>query len=104
MNNDRLILHTVHTDEGATELYFGRTNDDHPGPSDLNTVQFGKDGSLIFKAHTNEEVGYVVTICANRTVVLLSPDMLSMEEIDNDAWNAQECIVFDSTDLKYEEK
>lgn len=98
--SDRLIIHTVHTDDGATELYFGRTEDDHPGPGQLNTVQFGKDGSLVFKAWTDNEQPYVTTICDNRTVVCHTENMLTMEEINAGQYGAPEIIVFDSAEIK----
>lgn len=44
---DRLILHTVHTDEGATEVYFGRAADDH---------EVAWTGSLLF--HASEGGGF----------------------------------------------
>lgn len=105
MPTDRLILHTVHDDNGSTELYYGRRDDDgldfleggHDG-----SLLFHEDGSITFKAWTDREIPFVVTIHRNRIVVTRGEDQLSMTAIDNNERDALMGVEFDSDDLQDE--
>jgi hypothetical protein len=89
--NDRLVLHTVHTDEGATELYFGRASDD----TELDwegTVLFHREGGFTYKLWTpNEDVPLVVHVQGSRVRVSCSEDQPPSYERDTPAM-----VLFDS--------
>lgn len=99
-DTNRLVLHTVHDDDGATELYFSRSNDDHVYNEGI--LQFRREGGVTFKACDGgeREVHYNVTILKSRTVITVGEDQPTMAEIDEGGWD----VVFDSADLKWSDE
>lgn len=87
--DDRLILHTVHTDDGATELYFGRAADDFPAGWS-GSILFHSDGSFTYKMFRDDEEPFVLSVNGNRIVVANGEDQ------DAQAAMLQSPIAFDS--------
>lgn len=98
MDNNRLVLHTVHEDNGATEVYWARANDDFLIDVE-GSFQFFKDGTASWKCWTDAEVPVVVAIQANRVVVRVSEDVVGMTEINQREEHRKE-IVYDSANEK----
>jgi hypothetical protein len=91
---DRHILHTIHTDDGALEIYWTRADDDFPellpGFEGYNSLLLHQDGAVTWKGWTDAEVPVVVTIRANHVTVAISEDQPA-----DDA----QTVVFDSAKL-----
>lgn len=90
---DRTIFHTVHTDDGHTEIYWGRANDDFAFDIE-GSLLFHHDGSFTWKATTNEDVPIVVTIGGNRVIVSADEDQFPLtDRLGED----EKYVAFDST-------
>lgn len=105
MDNDRTVLHTVHTDEGATELYFGRADDDmavdwegsflfqRPSdnwPDDTGvTYKFWTDGDA-----EGDDAPMVLHIQGNRVRVTLTEDQPPR-------YDGEAVVLFDSDKFRY---
>jgi hypothetical protein len=98
MDNDRIVLHTIHTDEGATEVYWARAADDFLLDIE-GSFLFHKDGTVTWKGWTDQEIPMVVAIKANRVVVMEGEDQVSLTEIEADS-DYRGAIKFDSALLK----
>lgn len=100
MKNDRNIVHTVHTDDGALEIYWARAHDDFPEHLDefegFNSVLLHPDGTLTWKGWTDAEAPVSVAIYRNRVVVAACEDALGDAQTRRDN---RESIVFDSQNL-----
>lgn len=94
---DRLVLHTVHTDDGATELYFARANDD----TELDwsgTILFQREGGFTYKLWTpDEDVPLVVHVEGARVRVVVSEDQPPFYGEDGRAG----VILLDSDEVKW---
>lgn len=91
MPHDRLILHTVHTDDGATEVYFGRSSDDFNGDHE-GSFLFHPEGGVTYKLWTNDDVPIVVHIEGNRVRVAVTEDQPPFYD--------RSPTIFDSNDAK----
>lgn len=96
-NTNRNILHTIHTDEGALEIYWTRAEDDFPeilpNFEGFNSVLLHNDGAMTWKGWTDNEIPISVTIIRNRVVVAVSEDAHVLQGDE---------IVFDSAQLSDE--
>lgn len=70
---DRLITHTVHTDDGETELYWGRAQDDMVLTYE-GSFLFHKDGSVTWKCWSNYGEPVVALIKGNKIIVANTED------------------------------
>src|SRR4051794_30490091 len=82
--DDRLILHTVHTDDGATEIYFGRTYDDQIITYE-GSILFHADGSFTYKLWTTHDEPVVVSVKGNRVVIINGEDQAPQGELAPEA-------------------
>lgn len=85
MKGDRLILHTVHTDDGATEVYWSRASDDHPEEREgyEGSILLHDDGSFTFKCWSGaagDEFPFVAHVMGNRIVVAQGEDQPPSED------------------------
>lgn len=95
MDMDRLVLHTIHTDDGNTELYFGRAYDDWIVTPE-GSLLFHRDGGFTYKMTTDDDVPVVIHVEANRVRV--------SEAEDQPPFYADEqrgaLVLFDSNDAR----
>lgn len=99
MDNDRLVLHTVHTDDGATELYFGRASDDMLVTWDGSFLfhHQGDDQGVTYKLWTPDaDVPLVVHIEGGRVRVTVSEDQPPFYEGERAG-----PVLFDSNTVKW---
>lgn len=96
-NTDRHILHTIHTDDGALEIYWTRAQDDfpefQPDFKGFNSILLHNDGAITWKGWTDREIPISVTIIENRVVIAASEDAHVLDGSE---------IVFDSATLTEE--
>lgn len=99
MDNNRLVLHTVHTDDGATELYFGRASDD---------MQVGWEGSFLFH-HQGDDQGVTYKFWADAgdedAPMVLHVEgrrvRVTLTEDQPPAYDEDEVVLFDSDKFRY---
>lgn len=91
MDNDRYVLHTIHTDEGALEVYWARSRDDMLIDEYEGSLLFHDDGSITHKCWTDSDIPIVTHMKGNRIVIGVTEDQPFDREGDE--------VIFDTEHL-----